>query len=380
MTESPSAMSPRAAGAIGSARASPWAMCRRRWRAMPSASPSTFSASSARRPWRQSRFMTLRARSCAVEEPLMTIENNPPPASEAAPGRRRERARAGRGGTAASLTPLPRLANPWAPIEIFTAAQVEEMVLAIYALLEEGGLEIRSPRARAVYKANGAIVDDETMMVRLGRDIVDNFCGKAPERFVLHARNPARDLHVGGNIVNFGPVNGAPHISDMENGRRYGDIAAFRDILKVTHALGVLHWQGGVVVEPVDLPVPIRHLGMYEAHIELSDIVWAARGLGGVAARDGVEMCAIEHGVSLDDLARRPSLMIVTNVNSPRRVDDEILDCIMVMAEHGQCVVATPFTLMGAMAPVTVAGALVQQTAEALGIIGLVEMIRPGTP
>ena len=58
--------------------------------------------------------------------------------------------------------------------------------------------------------------------------------------------------------------------------------------------------------------------------------------------------------------------MTVTNVNSPRRVDEEILDNIMVMARHGQCVVITPFTLMGAMAPVTLAGALVQQTAEAL--------------
>jgi trimethylamine---corrinoid protein Co-methyltransferase len=99
-----------------------------------------------------------------------------------------------------------------------------------------------------------------------------------------------------------------------------------------------------------------------------------------VQAQDAIAMSAIEHGCTIEELASRPTLMTVTNVNSPRRVDEEILDNIMVMARHGQCVVITPFTLMGAMAPVTLAGALVQQTAEALGIIALCQMLRPGAP
>ena len=275
---------------------------------------------------------------------------------------------------------LPRLENPWAPVDIFTPAQIARILEAAYRVQEEIGMEIRSPVAMAVYEKHGALVDHDTQTVRLGRDIVQNFCALAPAKFVLHARNPARDLHVGGNVVNFGPVNGAPHIADSEGGRRYGDIEAFRNILKVTHQLGCLHWQGGVVVEPVDLPVPTRHLDMYQAHIELGDTVWAARGVGGVAARDGLAMSAIEHGCTLEQLAEKPRLLIVTNVNSPRRVDEEILDTIMLMAQHGQCVCITPFTLMGAMAPITLPGALVQQTAEALGIITLTQMIRPGCP
>jgi trimethylamine--corrinoid protein Co-methyltransferase len=108
--------------------------------------------------------------------------------------------------------------------------------------------------------------------------------------------------------------------------------------------------------------------------------VWAARGIGGVQAEDAIAMSAIEHGCTPEDLIARPTLMTVTNVNSPRRVDEEILDNIMTMARHGQCVVITPFTLMGAMAPVTLAGALVQQTAEALAIVALCQLLRPGTP
>lgn len=291
----------------------------------------------------------------------------------------RRRARPPR-STGASLAPLPRLTNPWPPLEILDPEQIERILAAAYRILEEAGLEIRSAEARAVYRRAGGIVDEDTQSVRLAREIVEAHVGQAPASFVLHARNAERHLHVGGNVVNFGPVNGAPHISDREGGRRYGDIEAFRNILKLTHSLGVLHWQGGIVVEPVDVPVPLRHLAAYQAHIEHADIVWAARGVGGVQALDAIAMSAIEHGCSVEQLAARPTLMTVTNVNSPRRVDEEILDNIMIMAAHGQCVVITPFTLMGAMAPVTLAGALVQQTAEALGIIALCQMIRPGAP
>ncbi len=296
-----------------------------------------------------------------------------------APSRRRDRGRAPR-SAGPSLEPLPRLANPWPPLEILSAEQVERILDASFRVLEEAGLEIRSRAAREIYARAGALVDEETQLVRLDRDLVEALLVHAPERFVLHARNAARHLEIGGNVVNFGPVSGAPNISDLEGGRRYGDIAAFRNILKLCHTLGVVHWQGGIVVEPVDVPVAIRHLATYQAHVECADIVWAARGVGGIQAEDAIAISALEHGCTVEDLGRRPTLMTVTNVNSPRRVDEEILDNIMVMARHGQCVVITPFTLMGAMAPVTLAGALVQQTAEALGIVVLCQMLRPGTP
>ena len=295
------------------------------------------------------------------------------------PARRRGIGRSPR-TTGPVLAPLPRLEVPWSPLEVLTAEQVERILVAAFRVLEEAGLEIRSPAAREVFRRAGAVVDDEAQQVRLGRDLVEAQLAHAPATFVLHARNPARHLHVGGRVVNFGPVNGAPNLSDEERGRRFGDIAGFRDILKLTHTLGVLHWQGGIVVEPVDVPVPVRHLAAYRAHIECADIVWAARGVGGIQAEDAIAMSAIEHGCSIDDLAARPTLMTVTNVNSPRRVDEEILDNIMIMARHGQCVVITPFTLMGAMAPITLAGALVQQTAEALCIIALCQLVRPGAP
>ncbi|MGL4440910.1 MAG: trimethylamine methyltransferase family protein, partial [Bosea sp. (in: a-proteobacteria)] len=274
----------------------------------------------------------------------------------------------------------PKLVNKWSPVEILSAEQLERIIDAAHRILAESGIEIRGQQARDIYREHGALVDDDAQMVRIGRDVVEAYLAHAPRTFVLHARNPERHMHVGGNVINFGPVSGAPHITDLERGRRYGDMEAFRDILKVMQGVGTQHWQGGVLVEPVDLPVPVRQLEMYRAHITMSDLVWAARGVGGINALDAIAMSAIEHQCSVKDLAMRPTLLTVTNVNSPRRVDEEILDNIITMAAHGQAVVITPFTLMGAMAPVTLAGALTQQTAEALAIITLTQMVRKGAP
>src|SRR5438105_14056465 len=177
------------------------------------------------------------------------------------------------------------------------------------------------------------------------------YLADAPERFVLQARAPGRHLHVGDNVVNFGPVTGAPHIRDLEGGRRYGDLAGFRNILRLTHKLGILHWQGGIVVEPVDIPVAVRHLRTYQAHIECADIVWAARDIGGVQAQDAIAMSAIEHGCTVEELGARPTMMTVTDVNSTRHVDEDILDNIMMMARQGQYIIIRPFRLLRPRTP-----------------------------
>ena len=101
----------------------------------------------------------------------------------------------------------------WAPLEILTAEQVERILQAAFRVLEEAGLEIRSAAAREMYRRAGALVEEATQMVRLGRDLVEAQLAQAPERFVLHARNPQRHLHVGGNVVNFGPVHRRPEHS-----------------------------------------------------------------------------------------------------------------------------------------------------------------------
>jgi len=120
--------------------------------------------------------------------------------------------------------------------------------------------------------------------------------------------------------------------------------------------------------------VPYDHLKVCLAYAQCSDVVWGARYVCGVLAAEAIPISAIEYETSVDGLPAHPTLVSVATVNSPRRVDKEILDNIVALARHGQCVVVMHVTLMGAMAPVTLA----QQSAEAMGSIALVQMIRAG--
>ena len=279
-----------------------------------------------------------------------------------------------------SYGPMAPIDNPWPPVAVLGAAGVARIVAAAFRLLEEAGLEFRSGRALQILKAHGAEVDADSQMVRMGRDVVKHFVGLAPARIALHARNPARDTFLGGNRINFNTVGSPPNISDLENGRRPGSYRSLCDLVKLNHALGVIHLAGGAVVEPLDLPVPSRHLDNAYALLRYTDRPIMVRSVSTFRAEDAIAMVAIARGVSRETMLSQPSLGTSFNVNSPRRVDEELLDGLMCFAENGQMVAITPFTLAGAMSPVTVAGALVQQTAEALGVIAFSQMVKAGAP
>ena len=265
-------------------------------------------------------------------------------------------------------------------MDILSEEGLLRIVDAAFRLLEEAGLEFRSSRALEILKRNGADVDEPSQMVRMGREVVSHFVGLAPERFDVHARNPQHDTVMGGRRLNFNTVGSPPNVSDLVRGRRPGTYADLCDLIKLNHALGVIHLAGGAVVEPLDLPVPTRHLENIYALLRYTDRPIMARTVSRFRAEDAIDMAAIARGVTREEMKSQPSVLTSFNVNSPRRVDEELLDGLMCFAEFGQVNMVTPFTLAGAMAPVTVAGALVEQTAEALGVIAFTQMVKAGAP
>ena len=83
---------------------------------------------------------------------------------------------------------------------------------------------------------------------------------------------------------------------------------------------------------------------------------------------------------SREAIEETPATISLINCNSPLRWDDRMLEAQFEYSGAGQPVVLTPFILMGAMSPVTIPAALVQQIVEALSGIALSQLIRPGTP
>lgn len=293
---------------------------------------------------------------------------------------RRGGRRAGRGESGPKQLPFrqPRLRYP--PVGAVSADELEAIHEASLRVLEEIGMDVLLPEARQILKEAGAEVEPGGQRVRMDRGLVLEAVAKAPERFRLHARNPAHDLEIGGDLVCFGQVSSAPNCSDLDRGRRPGSQADFRDLVRLTQSLNVMHFIGGYPVEPVDLHPDIRHLECLRDFVTLTDKPFHAYSLGWKRIRDGIEIARIGRGISREQLEAEPSLMTVINTSSPLRLDAPMAAGIIEMARAGQVVILTPFTLAGAMAPVTVAGALAQQNAEALLGIALAQIVRPGAP
>ena len=297
-----------------------------------------------------------------------------------APRGARRRSRERRGEQALKQLPWRRVENPYPPIEVFSADQIEAIHDTSLRILEEIGMDFLHPEALDILKKAGAEVEPGTERVRLDRGLVLEALAHAPSSFTLHARNPAHDLTMGGNVINFGTVGSAPNVSDLERGRRDGNFADYCDLLRLAQAFNIVHVISGYPVEPVDLPPETRHLDAVGAMITLTDKAFHAYSLGRVRILDGIEMTRIAHGLSEAELSARPSLFTIVNTSSPLRLDGPMIEGIIEMARRNQVVIITPFTLSGAMCPVTIAGALAQQNAEALAGLAFAQLINPGAP
>lgn len=300
--------------------------------------------------------------------------------TEPRPKRRERNPRPGRTTEGPKQRPFKQLTYGYKPFELLSRDQVESIHEAALQVLEEIGMKVLEPRARRLFREAGASVDESMLRVRFDRAMVMEQLRKVPPEFTLAARNPARDLKVGGRHAFFSAVGGPAFVADIEKGRRAGTYAELCDYLKLIQSVNAIHQEGGGPFEPLDLPAETRHLDIHYAQITLTDKNWQPNGLGRERTLDGLEMAAIMRGVPRERLVDTCLFTCIINTNSPLQLDIPMAEGLMLMAEHGQCVVVTPFTLSGAMAPVTIAGALTLQHAEALAGIALCQIVRAGVP
>ncbi len=277
--------------------------------------------------------------------------------------------------------PFRALRNRYPPFEIISSDQVETLHHASLEILREIGMKITDHRALGLLKSLGADVDVSNQIVRFDEALIDEVLEGIPSHFTVHARNPDKTLTIGGDNIVFATVCGPPFVSDLDRGRREGTFADTCNIVRLVHTLNIYHHEGGGGVEPLDLPVDSRHLDMMYAQITLTDKGWEPSWLNSAKrARDCIEMAKIALQCSDDELAERPGFVTGINTNSPLVLDTAMSEGLIEMALAGQPVHVTPFTLAGAMAPATVAGAIVQQNAEVLAGFAVAQAARKGAP
>ncbi|MEO9682454.1 MAG: trimethylamine methyltransferase family protein [Tateyamaria sp.] len=261
--------------------------------------------------------------------------------------------------------------------EVLSEEALEVIEHNAEVILEEIGVNFPdNPAALKRWADAGADIDGER--VRIPRGLARQLCATAPSTYTQHARNPDRNVVVGGRNLVLAPVYGPPFVRDAEGGRRYATMEDFRKFVKLGYMSKWLHHSGGTVCEPTDVAVNKRHLDMLHAHMTLSDKPYMGSVTEPSRARDSVEMSEVLFGK--DFVAENTVMTSLININSPMTFDDVMMGALEVYAQAGQACIISPFIVGGAMAPVSVAGTLTQVMAEVLAGIAYSQLCRAGAP
>ena len=261
--------------------------------------------------------------------------------------------------------------------EFLDEATLEIIEYNAETVLEEIGVNfVDSPEALERWRSVGATIEGER--VRIPRGLARELCKTAPSKFVQHARNPERNVEIGGKTLVTAPVYGPPFVRDRDGGRRYATLADFQKFVKLGYMSKYLHHSGGTVCEPTDVPVNKRHLDMLLTHMVYSDKPFMGSVTEPSRAQDSVEMCEILFGKEF--VQNNTVMTSLININSPLTFDSIMMGALEVFASNNQASIISPFIVGGAMAPVSVVGTLTQVLAEVLAGIAYSQIIKPGAP
>src|SRR5271157_888981 len=260
--------------------------------------------------------------------------------------------------------------------EILSADSIAVLDRGWRRIVSEIGVQFAKPEAVELFAKAGQQVDGD--VVKLDPEFVLEQVAKAPREFEVQARNPAHNVHIGGDHMVFSAVYGPPFVREGSV-RRDATMTDFRKFTMLAQSYGELDSAGGVICEPNDAPLDSRHLDMIYALQTMTDKIYMGNVVSGPNALDTIRMTEIVFG-GRETIEETPATISLINCNSPLRWDDRMLDAQFEYNLANQAVVLTPFLLMGAMSPVTIPAALAQQLAEALSGIALAQLIRPRCP
>ena len=264
------------------------------------------------------------------------------------------------------------------PLRAVSDDELEAIHLASLRVLAETGIDFLDETACRQLSDAGATVDGQR--VRFDPELVLDLISTAPPQFTMHGIDGNRDLILGGDWITYTSVASPPFVTGLGGDRRNGNREDYRNLIKLSQMLNSIHTVGGYPVEPMDLHPSVRHLYATHDMVTLSDKPPFVYSLSRQRNQDAIEMTRIARGVDPAVFDSQPSIFSVINASTPLRYDTPMLHGIQEMSTRNQVIVITPFTLAGAMAPVTVVGALVLQNAEALAGIAYTQVVKPGAP
>jgi trimethylamine--corrinoid protein Co-methyltransferase len=202
---------------------------------------------------------------------------------------------------------------------------------------------------------------------------------KAPGRFTQFARNPKHDVSIGGDTTVFAAGYGATFIVDANGAKRNACLEDYVNFLKLVQVCDPFSINGGLLVQPADVP----HARPFPLLLYQS-ILHSDKGLmggsdGGQETQQTMDLLSICFG-NRRELIEKPRMMSIINSSSPLRYNRDSLDKLIIHAQNGQPALITAAVMGGTTGPITLAGTMAQANAETLSGIAVSQMIREGAP
>ncbi|NLH28050.1 MAG: trimethylamine methyltransferase [Syntrophomonadaceae bacterium] len=256
--------------------------------------------------------------------------------------------------------------------------QISQIHKATLEVLSNTGVEISNKTAQELLANAGARVEKERNRVYLPAELVEKSIGSAPSEVLLAGREEKNDLLLRGKRVYLGTGGTALNVLDLNNTRRPSTLEDCRNTAKLVDALDNIHFFV-LPVYPNELPKEEVDVNRFYSAMQNT----TKHIMGGVYTIEGIrKVIKIAEKIAggPDKLRERPFISMITCIMSPLKFDDTYTELMLEVARQGIPLATPPCPMAGATGPVTLAGTLVQQNAEALAGIVLTQQVNPGTP
>ncbi|MFB3879720.1 MAG: trimethylamine methyltransferase family protein [Armatimonadota bacterium] len=272
--------------------------------------------------------------------------------------------------------PIPHLTG--GQLKVLSEDDVRKVHAAVVTVLEEVGVRVEYRPALELFRDHGCRVDFDKRIVFIAEHVLRKALSTAPSAFTLCAKSREWDVNV--DLDRIYTIGGscALEVLDLDGVRRTATLQDLVDLTRLQDALDNLHIMHSLVV-PQDIPQPGFERTMFATVMKHTTRNFYSQGQGPRSVRDQVEMAAVVQGSS-EEVRRHPIFTIVCCLISPLTQTTERVAELMESARLGIPVYVEVDTMAGATAPVTIAGALVEECANVLCGITLAQLVSPGCP
>jgi trimethylamine--corrinoid protein Co-methyltransferase len=267
-------------------------------------------------------------------------------------------------------------------LKVLTDEQVYRIHQAALEILWNTGVLVKAPAARVLLRQAGALADEETMLCRIPRYVVEGALKRAPSSFIVYARNPKYDVHVSTRSLHYEPMIGRLNCYDYATGTTHRTtLEDVGHLVKISDALPSYHLlhSGAIMPQIAGVPVRATHVHGYLASVRNSSKVIKATSRERILAEDCLRMVAAVAGGEAE-LRKKPFTFTTDNPVAPLQHDRDQTEGALEFAKWGLPIDVTSEPQAGATSPVTLAGLLAQQTADVISGITIVQLANPGNP